>query len=103
MCETRSNFRVVLSSSGGFLSYSEGGGSAFVRRRIQTPSDATVLNVVQPEREVVLGASSPARRITPTKSGTADTAGEMPTGVRLGPWRRHGLASMGLGESGAIS
>ena len=62
MCETRSNFRVVLSSSGGFLSYSEGGGSAFVRRRIQTPSDATVLNVVQPEREVVLGASSPARR-----------------------------------------
>jgi len=34
----------------------------FVRRRIQTPSDATVQNTVQPEREVVLGASSSARR-----------------------------------------
>ena len=38
------------------------GGSALVRRRIQTPSDATVLSVVQPEGEVVLGASPPARR-----------------------------------------
>jgi len=34
-----------------------------VRRRIQTPSDATVLSVVQPEGEVVLGASPPARRL----------------------------------------
>jgi hypothetical protein len=34
-----------------------------VRRRIQTPSDATVLSVVQPEGEVVLGASPPARRV----------------------------------------
>ena len=33
-----------------------------VRRRIQTPSDAAVLSVVQPEEEVVLGASPPARR-----------------------------------------
>ena len=33
-----------------------------VRRRIQTPSVATVLSVVQPEGEVVLGASPPARR-----------------------------------------
>jgi hypothetical protein len=32
-----------------------------VRRRIQTPSDAKVLSVVQPEGEVVLGASPPAR------------------------------------------
>jgi hypothetical protein len=32
-----------------------------VRRRIQTPSDAKVLSVVQPEEEVVLGASPPAR------------------------------------------
>src|SRR5438552_17198636 len=38
------------------------GGPALVRRRIQTPSDATVLSVVQPEGEVVLGASPPARR-----------------------------------------
>src|SRR5205823_3723377 len=38
------------------------GGSALVRRRIQTPSDATVLSVVQPEGKVVLGASPPARR-----------------------------------------
>ena len=38
------------------------GGSALVRRRIQTPSDATVLSVVQPEGEVVLGASPLARR-----------------------------------------
>ena len=30
-----------------------------VRRRIQTPSDAKVLSVVQPEGEVVLGASPP--------------------------------------------
>src|SRR6478672_11020240 len=37
------------------------GGSALVRRRIQTPSDATVLSVVQPEGEVVLGASPLAR------------------------------------------
>src|SRR6266508_2769874 len=43
-------------------SYSERGGSALVRRRIQTPSDAKVLSVVQPEGEVVLGASPPARR-----------------------------------------
>ena len=34
-----------------------------VRRRIQTPSDAKVLSVVQPEEEVVLGASPPARLI----------------------------------------
>src|SRR6185436_4742941 len=39
------------------------GGSALVRRRIQTPSDATVLSVVQPEGEVVLGASPPARHL----------------------------------------
>src|SRR6266508_5633917 len=44
-------------------SYSERGGSALVRRRIQTPSGAKVLSVVQPEGEVVLGASPPARRL----------------------------------------
>jgi hypothetical protein len=36
-----------------------------VRRRIQTPSDAKVLSVVQPEEEVVLGASPPARPLSP--------------------------------------
>ncbi len=35
-----------------------------VRRRIQTPSDAKVLSVVQPEEEVVLGASPPARPLS---------------------------------------
>src|SRR5437773_11517539 len=50
-------------------SYSEGGGSALVRRRIQTPSDATVLSVVQPEGEVVLGASPPARRLAQRGGG----------------------------------
>src|SRR5437870_7545632 len=40
------------------------GGSVLVRRRIQPPSDATVLSVVQPEGEVVLGASPPARRLS---------------------------------------
>jgi hypothetical protein len=44
------------------------GGSVLVRRRIQTPSDAKVLSVVQPEGEVVLGASPPARHY-PRKSG----------------------------------
>src|SRR5215213_10250642 len=44
------------------FSHTQGGGSALVRRRIQTPSDATVLSVVQPEGEVVLGASPLARR-----------------------------------------
>ena len=48
--------------------HSLGGGSVFVRRRIQTPSDATVQNTVQPEREVVLGASSPARRASRERS-----------------------------------
>src|SRR5437588_13078176 len=49
------------------------GGSALVRRRIQTPSDATVLSVVQPEGEVVLGASPPARhrRWRAVRAGTA--------------------------------
>src|SRR5205085_12277232 len=37
------------------------GGSVLVRRRIQTPSDREVLSVVQPDGEVVLGASPPAR------------------------------------------
>ena len=48
--------------------HSLGGGSVFVRRRIQTPSDATVQNTVQPEREVVLGASSSARRASRERS-----------------------------------
>jgi len=42
------------------VSHSVSGGSVLVRRRIQTPSDATVLSVVQPGEEVVLGASLPA-------------------------------------------
>ncbi len=36
-------------------------GSALVRRWIQTPSAGQVLSAVQPEGEVVLGASPPAR------------------------------------------
>src|SRR6266545_5785204 len=56
------------------------GGSALVRRRIQTPSVATVLSVVQPEGEVVLGASPPARRFAKRSGGpvgrkTADRQG----------------------------
>jgi hypothetical protein len=46
----------------GFPSYSADGGSALVRRRIQTPFGATVRSAVQLEGEVVLGASPPARR-----------------------------------------
>jgi hypothetical protein len=42
------------------------GGSVLVRRRIQTPSVASVLSVVQPEGEVVLGASPPARHFVVT-------------------------------------
>src|SRR6188508_3423055 len=38
------------------------GGSALVRRRIQTPFGAKVLSVVKSEGKVVLGASPPARR-----------------------------------------
>src|SRR5256885_15137052 len=49
----------------GLSLYSPGGGSALVRRRIQTPSDAKVLSVVQPEEEAVLGASPPARPSSP--------------------------------------
>src|SRR5438094_10230288 len=56
---------------GACSSYSEGGGSALVRRRIQTPSDAKVLSVVQPEEEVVLGASPPARPLE--ESGSEPT------------------------------
>ena len=55
------NFRAWLSSCLGIRHTPAGGGSALVRRRIQTPSDAKVLSVVQPEEEVVLGASPPAR------------------------------------------
>jgi hypothetical protein len=50
-----------LSSCLGIRHTPAGGGSVLVRRRIQTPSDAKVLSVVQPEEEVVLGASPPAR------------------------------------------
>jgi hypothetical protein len=55
------NFRAWLSSCLGIRHTPAGGGSVLVRRRIQTPSDAKVLSVVQPEEEVVLGASPPAR------------------------------------------
>ena len=37
------------------------GGSALIRRWIQTPSAGPVLSAVKPEGEVVLGASPPAR------------------------------------------
>ena len=42
------------------LRHTRAGGSALVRRRIQTPSVATVSGVVVPEGRVVLGASPPA-------------------------------------------
>src|SRR6266540_3803119 len=57
------------------------GGSALVRRRIQTPSDATVLSVVQPEGEVVLGASPPARRKAAGRSGGRRPTGQSPAGL----------------------
>src|SRR5829696_3434306 len=52
------------------------GGSALVRRRIQTPSDATVLSVVQPEGEVVLGASPPARRVARSANSSLAQSGQ---------------------------
>src|SRR5262249_48519621 len=52
------------------------GGSALVRRRIQTPSDATVLSVVQPEGEVVLGASPLARHLGDGPEGGSRRPGE---------------------------
>jgi hypothetical protein len=42
--------------------YLVSGGSALVRRRIQTPFGAKVLSVVKSEGKVVIGASPPARR-----------------------------------------
>jgi len=54
-----------------------------VRRRIQTPSDAKVLSVVQPEGEVVLGASPPARLTPP----------EDPVPPSASPWRSSGRPS----------
>ena len=61
------------------------GGSVLVRRRIQTPSDAKVLSVVQPEGEVVLGASPPARLPRPKSGaacgGTMTTSGGAPIGT----------------------
>src|SRR5829696_4957076 len=62
------------------------GGSALVRRRIQTPSDATVLSVVQPEGEVVLGASPPARHLWWRAGGC-----ERPAGRAAGPPRSASL------------
>src|SRR2546430_4573949 len=55
------SFSPLVFSAVSFRHTQGSGGSALVRRRIQTPSDATVLSVVQPEGEVVLGASPPAR------------------------------------------
>jgi hypothetical protein len=52
------------------------GGSTLVRRRIQTPSDATVLSVVQPEGEVVLGASPLARHLGDGPEGGSRRPGE---------------------------
>jgi hypothetical protein len=45
-----------------------------VRRRIQTPSVASVLSVVQPEGEVVLGASPPARHFMVGRSARGPRA-----------------------------
>src|SRR5207245_2241227 len=60
-------------------SYSESGGSALVRRRIQTPSDATVLRVVPPGGGGVLGASPPAR---PRAQQSGGPLGRGPGGPR---------------------
>src|SRR6185437_8634962 len=60
------------------------GGAALVRRRIQTPSDATVLSVVQPEGEVVLGASPLARHLGVCRcypSGSFRVVGGGPIGI----------------------
>src|SRR5437588_4847903 len=61
------------------------GGPALVRRRIQTPSGATVLSVVQPEGEVVLGASPPARYCRDAaasgRSGGRRPTGQSPAGL----------------------
>src|SRR5207244_5910785 len=67
------------------------GGPALVRRRIQTPSDATVLSVVQPEGEVVLGASPPARRFAQQSGGPfgRDTGGRRSRPAVDGRQRRH--------------
>src|SRR5918992_1343520 len=54
------------------------GGSVLVRRRIQTPSVASVLSVVQPEGEVVLGASPPARLLWRRAGGDGTAAAEVP-------------------------
>src|SRR2546427_479851 len=109
----------------GLSSYSPGGGSALVRRRIQTPSDAKVLSVVQPEEEVVLGASPPARlssseirRASHAMMISDDFGFEVERFLadagearhrpgthlfRLVPWRRHGLGSTGSAGLGGTS
>ena len=93
------NFRAWLSSCLGIRHTPAGGGSALVRRRIQTPSDAKVLSVVQPEEEVVLGASPPARRLPPKNrrasrgmmifggAVTGERSRSAPIGERLRPTR----------------
>src|SRR6266545_539033 len=60
------------------------GGSALVRRRIQTPSDATVLSVVQPEGEVVLGASPPARCLRRRAGGRKRSTDEAGRALTVG-------------------
>ena len=60
----------------------DNGGSALVRRRIQTPSVATVLGCGKPEGRVVLGASPPARLRVATHRSFAAVYGWAP--VR--PW-----------------
>jgi glyceraldehyde 3-phosphate dehydrogenase len=56
-----------------------------VRRRIQTPSDAMVQSVVQPEGEVVLGASPPPRRAPGGRGGPEGLNGRRakPVGLSL--------------------
>jgi hypothetical protein len=74
----QSDFRVVLSPRRP-VRHTQSGGSALVRRRIQTPSDATVLSVVQPEGEVVLGASPLARRLRRRARRAETVAGQSPS------------------------
>ena len=67
--------------------------------RIQTPSDAKVLSVVQPEREVVLGASSPARRISLTRNAGGRSSVIRPDGRAAQPFMRQRKRRLGGPET----
>jgi glyceraldehyde 3-phosphate dehydrogenase len=69
----------------------ERSGSVLVGCRIQTPSDITVRSAVQPEGEVVLGASPPARSLRIAGAGGERTGSvEMPLRVGINGFGRIG-------------